>query len=275
MECVATDPATIQNHRSWLTKITSNKGLDHLKQAYKKREVYTGPWLPDAIPDSLHIWEGLSVATSPEKELLAADSLTTSFLLLIEKLTPEERVVYLLGEIFEYSYKEISTFLGKSEATCRKIAERARKAVQAGKPKFETRASNAEKLITEFFELAKRGDNAAMIQMLAENSEFWSDGGGKVAAAPEVLSDAAKIAQFFKGIGLAFFRKSEFFKTEFAMVNHRPGMIISKKLESGLWVFETIMSFETKDGRIGRIYAQRNPDKLSSLSRGRPWSFRE
>src|SRR5436309_10745350 len=94
MECARVSPSEIKNPKSWLTKICANKGIDHLKSAYKKRETYPGPWLPDVIPDSLQIWTSLHDSESPEKNLIASESLSTSFLLLVERLTPEERAVY-------------------------------------------------------------------------------------------------------------------------------------------------------------------------------------
>jgi RNA polymerase sigma-70 factor (ECF subfamily) len=265
IECAETDPTTIENQRAWLTRICSNKALDHLKRAYKQREVYVGPWLPDAIPDAFQLWEEALAAASPEKQAIVADSLTTSFLLLVEKLTPEERVVYLLSEVFDYSFREIGGFLEKTEEACRKIAERARKAISSKRSKFTAGRSDAERIISEFFTVAKEGNKEKLISMLAEGSEFWSDGGGKVAAAREVLLETDKIAQFMKGLGLAFVRRAHEIKIESASVNRRPGIIISRQLPSGEWTFETLISFELQGERISRIYAQRNPDKLAAL----------
>src|SRR6185295_14870114 len=135
LECARIPRSEIKNPKSWLTKICANKGIDHLKSAYKKRETYPGTWLPDVIPDSLQIWTSLHESESPEENLIASESITTSFLLLVERLTPEERAVYLLSEVFEYSFREISTFLEKSEDACRKTAQRARAAVLSA-PRF-------------------------------------------------------------------------------------------------------------------------------------------
>jgi len=263
--CSATDPATVQNQKAWLTKIASNKALDHLKQAYKKRETYKGPWLPDAIPDSLQIWDNLNDVELPDKNLVLSESLTTSFLLLIERLTPEERAVYLLSEIFDYSYKEIAAYLEKNEEACRKIAQRARESITQQRPRFSPGDSHAEKLVAQFFAVARRGDKHGLMQFLAEGSEFWSDGGGKVTAAPHVINNRFKIATFFWSISLSKVFHSDEYKTEFSQINSRPGFIISKKLPTGLWEFETIFTFEVKDNQIARIFVQRNPDKLKSL----------
>ncbi|WP_374029562.1 sigma-70 family RNA polymerase sigma factor [Bdellovibrio bacteriovorus] len=266
IECAEVNPTSIQNPKSWLTKVCSNKALDHLKLAYKKRETYPGTWLPDAVPDSFQIWGNLANNDSPDKNILLSQSLTTSFLLLIEKLTPEERVVYLLNEVFEYPFKDIAEVLKKSEEACRKIAERARKAVLSGRSKFVPQPVGAEKVIAQFFDLAKQGNSAGLMNLLAEGSEFWSDGGGKVAAVRDVVTDTARIAEFFKGVWTSKFFKGDDYKVEYQMVNLLPGVVISRKSEDG-WVFETIMSFEIQDGKIVRIYSQRNPDKLNVLTK--------
>ncbi len=265
IECVRINPETIENPKSWLTKVCSNKGLDHLKLAYKKREDYHGTWLPDAVPESLQVWSQLSGGETPDRNLILSESLTTSFLLLVEKLTPEERVVFLLSEVFDYGFKEIAGFLEKSEEACRKIAQRARQAVTDGAPKFKNPASNAEALITRFFASAKRGDHQDLMTILDEHSEFWADGGGKVSASHAILRVPSKIADFFKGIHTSKALQSADIRMEYAQVNSRPGFIISRRLADSSWTFDSVMTFEIQDGRICRIYAQRNPDKLRAL----------
>jgi len=263
LECARFPRSEIKNPKSWLTKICANKGIDHLKSAYKRRETYPGPWLPDVIPDSLQVWSSLQGSESPETTLIASESLTTSFLLLAEHLTPEERAVYLLSEVFEYSYKEISALLDKSEDACRKTAQRARAAVQSA-PRFAASPADS-RLIERFFECVKNGDDASLVEMLSDESEFWSDGGGKVAAAKTVLTEREKIAHFFASLGRSNVFTPVDFKVDFTKVSSRPGLIISRKLSSGLWAFETILVFEIRDGKVARIYAQRNPDKLHAL----------
>jgi len=263
LECASVSPSEIKNPKSWLTKVCANKGIDHLKSAYKRRETYPGTWLPDVIPDSLQVWSNLQGSPSPEKTLLASESLTASFLLMVERLTPEERAVYLLNEIFEYSYKEISALLEKSEEACRKTAQRARAAVLSA-PRFAPNSPGSTVLISRFFECAKSGDTASLVELLSDQSQFWSDGGGKVPAAKTVLTEKAKIAGFFAALGSSNAFSGDF-KLDFTEVSSRPGLVISRRLPSGLWTFETILSFEILDMKIARIYAQRNPDKLKAL----------
>jgi RNA polymerase sigma-70 factor (ECF subfamily) len=264
LECARTPPSEIKNPKSWLARICANKAIDHLKSAYKRRETYPGTWLPDIVPDSLQVWSNLTPSDSPEKSLLASESLTTSFLLLVERLTPEERAVYLLSEVFDYSYKQIAAFMQKSVEACRKTAQRARKAV-ASAPKFQSNSSESVRVIERFFESAKNSDEAALVALLSDESEFWSDGGGKVPAAKTVLTEKEKIAAFFAALGKSNAFIPADYKLDFARVNSRPGVVISKRLASGLWTLETSFAFELIDNKIARIYAQRNPAKLSAL----------
>lgn len=264
LECANIDPQKINNPKAWLTKICSNKGLDHLKSAYKKRELYPGTWLPDEIPESLQVWGSFVDEGSPEEAFLRAETLTTSFLLLIERLTPEERVIYLLNEVFAYSFKEIAEFLKKKEESCRKTAQRAREALLAGKIKFSTPPTDADKVIAQFFTLAKSGDIQGLTEMLAPDSQLWGDGGGKVRAAG-FIDELPAIIEFLRSLVTSDVFRLPSYQIEYHQVNSRPGIVISKKIDSGLWIFDTILSFEFFDKKIARIYAQRNPDKLASL----------
>ena len=176
------------------------------------------------------------------------------------------RAVYLLIEIFEYSFKEISGFLEKSEEACRKIAQRARTAVLAA-PRFVPKSPDSAHVIAQFFESAKNGDQASLIKLLSDGSEFWSDGGGKVAAAKTVLTEKAKIAAFFAALGNSKAFVSGDFKLEFTGVSSRPGLIISKRLPTGLWTFETILSFEIAGERIARIYCSAKSGQTQGIAR--------
>lgn len=270
INCADVNPDEVSNHKSWLTKVCSNKSLDHLKSAYKRRETYRGTWLPDAVPDRFQFWGNLEESEGPDAPMLRSETLTTSFLLLIEKLSPEERVVYLLNEVFDYSFQEISDFLSKTVETCRKIAQRARQAVEDGTVKYDSQTKEAQELIKKFYESAKNGDHDGLMSILSKESEFWSDGGGKVSATLVIFKEDTKIARFYSSPGITGAFNHDHYRTEFAMVNSLPGLIISRLESSGVWVFDSIFSFETKDQKILRIYTQRNPDKFKALTH-RPW----
>lgn len=264
LECAHVNPQEINNPKSWLTKVCSNKSLDLLKSAYKRRETYIGPWLPDAVPDSYEFW-GKEESESLDHSLLVAESLSTTFLLLAEKLTPEERVVYILNEVFEYTFKEIATFLNKSDDTLRKTAQRARESILSQKVKYTSATPESQDLIVKFFELAKSQDKTALMELLADDTEFWSDGGGKVSAIRVVLKVKFQIVSFFSSDYMAGIYNSPDVKIETAWVNGLPGLIISKKMPDESWVYDSIMSFETLGDKIVKIYSQRNPDKFLAL----------
>lgn len=254
IEWLRTDTEIIENPKAWLLRVTTNKALDALKRAYKSREVYTGTWLPEVLPDSLITWDD----TVQHKE-----SLHTSFLILLENLKPKERAVFILREVVEYSFKEIAEFVGITEANSRKIFERASQKISSKKETFDKYDHNSLDLIRTFFDASCKGDKNIIKELLAPDSEFWSDGGGKVSAVRVVIYEAQKIIRFFINIFSTNNEQSSKFKYEATFVNHLPGLILSRLDEKGLWHIETIFSFELKNGIISKIYAQRDPDKLS------------
>lgn len=254
----------IINHKAWLTKVCSNKSINYLKSAYKRREVYPGLWLPDEVPDSLKVWDNLGSEESLEGQIVLAESLTTSFLLLIEKLSPEQRVVYLLNEIFNYSFKEIAEFLNKEIPACRKIAQRARAALDSERKKFSDPPENSEEIIFKLYDYAKNGDRDGLKSLLSKDSELWGDGGGKVFASG-LINKLDEIITFFERLGATKTFHSNSYKMEYCKVNSRPGVVVSKKEDSGLWIIDTVLSYEFHGKKIARVYAQRNPEKLESL----------
>lgn len=265
IQCAPINPKEVSNHKSWLTKICSNKSLDYMKLAYKKREVYQGTWLPDAVPDSFQYWGNLLEGVAPDKQMLYTESLSTSFLLILQKLNPEERVIYILNEVFDYSFAEISEFMCKSEDACKKSAQRARKAFENEK-RFNKYTQNDQEVIKQFFDVAKTGDKDALLGLLAHDSEFWADGGGKVSvASKEVVRDLGFIAKFFATIWSGPLLNSEKVRQEFKIVNEKPGLVVSKLTDDGKWVFDSIVTAEVENGKVARLFTQRNPDKLESL----------
>jgi RNA polymerase sigma-70 factor (ECF subfamily) len=265
LACAETDPAGVSNHRSWLTKICAHKSLDLLKSAAKKRETYPGVWLPDAVPDVFQYWGNIEEGISPDKKLLNEETFTTGALLLVQKLTPEERVVWILSDVLDYSFREIGEIVKKSEEACKKTAQRARDAITSLRRNNLYSEDNMT-VIRKFFRLASAGDAGGLEAMLAPGAEMWSDGGGKVpVASAQVLSDVKRIAKFLAGIWAAPFMNAPTVKQEFRIVNRMAGQVISRQNESGEWVLETVTSIEVVDGKISRIYSQRNPDKLKKL----------
>lgn len=263
ISCAETDPGAVSNHRSWMTKVCANKSLDLMKSAAKKRETYPGVWLPDAVPDVFQYWGNIEEGISPDKKLLNEESFTTSALILLQKLTPEERVVWMLADILDYSFQEIAELLRKSEEACKKTAQRARQAFDNLR-RNNLYSEESMKVIRKFYEVASTGDAVALEAMFAPGAEMWSDGGGKVSVASmNVLTDVPRMAKFVAGIWSASFMQSV--KQEYTVVNRMAGQVISRQNPEGHWMLETVTSIEVVDGKIARIYSQRNPDKLKTL----------
>ena len=243
----------IKNVKAWLMKVCSNTALDLLKKSYRKREVYPGTWLPEPRINDLAVWE---------ESTADPDSITTAFLLLLEKLNPIEHTVFLLHDVFSYRFKYVASVVERSESNCRKISERARKRIQSHKVKFDTPSVTDLLSLEKFFIYVKHGEIEQVKSFLADDVEFWSDGGGKVSAVPMVLNRQQKISKFFINMIQHTQRQNITYKSEFTTVNQRQGLILSKQLNQGNWHMETVFSFEFINGKVARIFAVRNPDKL-------------
>ena len=166
----------IQSPKAFLSAVTTRLCIDHLRSARVRRERYYGTWLPEPV------------LTDAESEVVShaetADSLSMAFLVLLESLTPVERAVFLLHDVFEYGYDEIAAVVGKSEDNCRQIAVRARRQVEAKKPRFEVSRKRREELARRFFEAAANADASALVDLLAADVVVYADGGGKAPGVP-------------------------------------------------------------------------------------------
>ena len=258
------DRSEIKSAKAWLIRVCSNKAINLLKSAYKNRESYTGPWLPDEIPEGLAPWHERESASSQEHKIILAESLTTSFLLILETLTPEQRAVYLLNEIFDYSFKEVADFLNKEVAACRKIGQRARDAIEKKKRRFSDPPTEARETILKLYEFATNGDREGIKSILSDECELWGDGGGKVFSSG-LVTDLESAIDFFEKLGASEAFQSNKYRLVFSQVNSRPGVVVSRKTDSEKWIIDTVISYEFDQDQIVRVYVQRNPDKLSSL----------
>ncbi|MDR8390352.1 RNA polymerase sigma-70 factor [Aliifodinibius sp. S!AR15-10] len=245
------DLEQIQNPAAYLSTIVSRICLDQLKSAKNRREKYVGPDLPEPLLES--------DKDNPQQQTELAESLSMALLVVLEKLTPVQRAVFLLHEVFGYNYSEIAGMIGKSKAHCRKIGQRARDHIQEGRPRFDTDKEKQEKLLHSFMEAVQHGNIANLEKMLADDAILYSDGGGKVTAARRPIFGANKIARFMVGIRKQ--QQDHAVEVEFTEVNGVPGLVvhIADKLHS-------VWSFEIADGKVQHIYTVLNPDKLSHLS---------
>lgn len=246
-----TDTTPITNPRSWLATVTSRLCLDHLKSARRQREEYVGVWLPEPYPGA-----GEGGVRCNELD----ESVSIALMLVLEKLAPEERTGFLLHEVFGFGFEEIAGILQKTPVACRKMVSRARERVRAGKPRFTASREDHEQLLSRFVEACRAGEMAPLLDLLHPAVEFHSDGGGKATTAPRVLDDPLLIAKFFVRIAREGRPSGGFRETKATFFNGAPGMLI---LKEGQLI--SAMALEISDGKIVRIFAHRNPDKLRLL----------
>ena len=232
--------------RSYLSTVITRLCIDQLRSAKAQREQYIGPWLPEPIVTE--------ETASVDEHLALADSLSMAFLVLLERLSPIERAVFLLHEVFDYGYPEIARIVDKSEANCRQLAHRAREHVSAGGQRFDVAPEQLEDLTYRFLKASGNGDMQALIELLTDDAVLYSDGGGKVPAAINPIFGPDKIARFFIGLAQKMPPGTKFRP---ARVNGRPGYIAY--VDGAVYMVAEV-SF--KNGRVSAFHIVRNPEKL-------------
>jgi RNA polymerase sigma-70 factor (ECF subfamily) len=243
--------APVQSAKAYLTTIVSRLCIDHLRSARHQREQYVGVWLPEPLL--------VADEPSPDSRAELADSLTNAFLLLLETLNPAERAVFLLREVFQYDYDEVSRIVDKSEANCRQMFSRARERLASRSPRFQAERAESEKLVQEFLAACTEGDTDGLMNLLTKDVVMYSDGGGKVAAALRPILGIDKVVRFFISVRQ---RLPKGVQVRFANLNAEPGVLLLIRGKA-----EHAMTFEINEGRIRAVYIVGNPDKLKHLSR--------
>ena len=243
----------IRSPKAYLSAITTRLAIDYLRSARVRRESYVGTWLPEPL------------LTEPEPDVSehaeTADSLSMAFLVLLESLSPVERAVFLLREVFEYGYDEIATMIGKSEDNCRQLAVRARRQIEAKKPRFEASRQRREELSQRFFAAADRGDEEGLLKLLAADVVAYGDGGGKARAFPRPVYGRDKVGRLLSSI-----RDRDrllFARWQHAEINGQPGAVFLD--DAGRTVL--IVTLDIADDLVQSVRAVSNPDKLRHLSR--------
>lgn len=238
----------IEHEKAYLCKIVMNSSLDKLGSAAYKREVYVGEWLPEPIVE-----EG----NEPSHLYLMKESISTAYLLLLHQLSEVERAVFILREVFQYSYDEIGDIVGKTSANCRQLYHRSKKSM-SNMPKTSTLDFQAMKSNIEQFVLAlQKGNIERMLELLQADAIYISDGGGKVTAALKPIYTSKRIVLLFVGIAK---KLPENATVAYKVVNGSPGVVISI---NGYTAY--VISFEFQDDQITRIYMVANPEKLTHL----------
>ncbi|MFB7301162.1 RNA polymerase sigma factor SigJ [Streptomyces rubiginosohelvolus] len=243
---------------AWLTTVTGRICLDVLGSARARRERYVGAWLPDPLPDRAEWGLGPSTGLAdPADQMVLDESVTMAFLVVLESMTPAERVAFVLHDVFRYPFAEIAAVLGRTPAACKQLAASARRRVRAARaPESVGQAGRAE-AVRRVKEAWERKDIAALVDLLDPAAVMTADGGGLVGAALRPIEGGARIAQYMVAIadkapGLELLERS---------VNGAPGRVARRD-----GVVMTVASFDLTDGRVTRVWAVRNPEKL------RPWA---
>ncbi|MGW7383693.1 RNA polymerase sigma-70 factor [Streptomyces sp. NPDC054794] len=251
------DRADIEHPAAWLARTVTNLCLNRLTSARARRERYVGAWLPEPVLTS----DG---TLGPLESAEQRDAVSMALLVLLERLTPTERAVYVLREAFGYGHREIADVLDLGEANCRQLYRRAALRVAEPESRFEPAPERRRELVTSFLTAARDGDLAGLEKVLAADATWWSDGGGKVSAARRPIEGRDKIVRFLAGLA----RRSEGgFALATAEVNGASALVA--------WagdVLVAVVSFELRDGLIAEARAVMNPDKLRFVRRqlGRP-----
>ena len=205
--------AEVQSPKAYLSAVVTRLCIDHLRSARVKREDYVGPWLPeplvtDDMPDAL-------------ETAARSESLSLAFLVLLESLSPTERAVFLLREVFDYDYAEIARIVGKTEAACRKMAQWAHEHIAARRPRFDA-PQDQQRQAAQFAQALGAGDVPGLLSLLADDAVLWADGGGRVRAALNPIHGRANVARFLVG---AARKAPPGFVPRFAQINGQPGLV--------------------------------------------------
>ena len=244
------DRSDVADPRAYLVRSVTNTALNRLRSARARRETYVGPWLPEPV------------ATAPDaaEEVERADEVSYAMLVVLETLGPVERAVFVLREVFGLPYAEIGAAVGREEPTVRQIAHRARVHVRERRPRFTADEAERRRLTERFLAAAAVGDVDALKDMLAEDAQLVTDGGGRVRAALNPIHGAAKCARFLAALG----PKYPGLVAEDVEVNGGPAVVMRMPDGDVVGVFVA----EISQGRFTNILVQRNPEKLRAFALG-------
>jgi RNA polymerase sigma-70 factor (ECF subfamily) len=241
---------------AWLVSVTTRLAIDRLRRVATERAAYEGQWLPEPVP-----------LAPPDRGAELADDLSLAFLLLLERLAPEERAAFLLHEVFDVGYKELARTLGKSEAACRQIVHRAKERVRRDRRRFDVAPDAREQVARRFVEALRAEDREGLLALLTEDALLMADGGGRMPALAEVQQGAERIAGLlvgFERMGRVQLerRGAPTLEFEITWLNGEPAVL---SLVGGRLLFATVLQLDGE--RIAGVYRVMNPVKLNALGR--------
>ena len=248
------DGVEIASLKAYLTTVVTRLAMDHLRSARARREEYVGLWLPEPLPTG-------TTSDDPLARAERAESLSMAFLLVLERLSPVERAAFLLHDVFGYGHDEIAAIVETTPANARQIASRARRRVQAGRPRFDPSPEERERLAERFFAAVTSGDVEGLVQVLADDVVVYGDGGGKVPQWAAPIVGAERVARLFAGLGRQMGEVGV--ALERRTVNGQPAAVVvdPEGAVVAVWVLDVA------DGRVGAVRSVINPEKLGHLGR--------
>ncbi|WP_279497812.1 RNA polymerase sigma-70 factor [Actinomadura rubrisoli] len=251
------DRSDVADPRSYLVRITTNVALDRLRSVRAQREAYVGPWLPEPILTSPDVAEDVELS----------ESVSMAMLVVLETLSPLERAVFVLKEAFGYPYAEIGRALDRSEAAVRQLGTRARRHVEARRPRFEAAGRERRAATERFFDAITGGDINRLMEVLAPDVTLWTDGGGKVRAALRTIHGAEKVGRWLSAVtGLSYAGvEVKDMRVRHAHINGGPALIV----DGPDGPITTLTLTMDGAGRVQEIHLVANPDKLQSVAEGR------
>jgi RNA polymerase sigma-70 factor, ECF subfamily len=241
--------------KSFLSAVVTRVSIDVLRSARVRRESYVGHWLPEPLLTD----DASSTYPDPEHTAELADSVSMAALLLLERLTPEQRAVFVLHDVFAFPFTEIADVVGKSEAACRQLASRARRLMADGRPRFDVDRREREELAARFFDAVTAGDVDELRELLAADVTVYGDGGGNAPQWMRVIAGLDNVARTFAGLGQRFAGSG--IRVEPREVNGQPGAIFRDAAGQVI----NVIALDVLDGRIQVIRSVINPDKLHHL----------
>lgn len=240
----------IESPRAFLVTILTRLCINHLQSARIKREQYFGQWLPEPVVTAPR--------QNPSASFEVDESLSLAFLLLLERLTPQERAVLVLREVFDYEYSEIASILDQSESNCRQILRRARQHLKDHRPRFDASLEERQELLRRFSDASSRGDLEGLVALLSKEAVFYSDGGGKGPALPKPIYGAENIARgMLEGLKRLVPKN---LVRRFLEINGQPGIVTY--LDGTPF---SVFTLYIAEGRVSQVFVITNPEKLTRL----------
>ena len=245
----AQDTAALDDPEAWLVTVTTRIALDRLRRAKTEREHYPGPWLPEPVDETLD---------APDAAFERSETLTLSFLLLLERLSPDERAAFLLREVFDYSHAEAAAILGIEEDACRQRVHRAKTRLREGRPRFQVDTVAQRRLLERFAAALQSPGEATLRALFAEDAVHIADGGGVARATLHPLQGVERLTRLYLQLARQLQRVD--LHCEFATLNGAPALLMRAggSLFTALWV-------DCEGERITAIHAIRHPDKLARI----------